>query len=170
MVRIYFTKIIKHLPTFLLFFIFWVVITNRLTPDYIILGIIISLLSIFIFGKEFPILQVNISFRRLIYILYYLVFLLKEITLSSLKVGYSILQPKITVKPALIKCKTNLNNKLAQVILANSITLTPGTLTVNLEGDYLYIHKLDVKNSNREVLRKEIIEKFESILKKVFEE
>ena len=50
---------------------------------------------------------------------------------------------KNAVEPILIRFRTSLQTKAARVLLANSITLTPGTITVSLEGDELVVHCLD---------------------------
>ena len=54
-----------------------------------------------------------------------------------------ILSPKMEVEPKLVRFRTDLKTDLARVILANSITLTPGTITVTLEGDEYLVHCLD---------------------------
>jgi multicomponent Na+:H+ antiporter subunit E len=66
----------------------------------------------------------------------------KEIFLSSLEVARIVLNPKLPISPTVIKFDTVCDHKVDQAILGNSITLTPGTLTLNIEGMELTVHSL----------------------------
>ena len=81
--------------------------------------------------------------RLLPRVLFYLALLLIEIVKANLQVIRLVLSPVIEVEPCLIRFRTDLGSEAARVVLANSITLTPGTLTVSLEGNDLLIHALD---------------------------
>lgn len=70
---------------------------------------------------------------------YYLLFLLKEIVISALKVAYLILHPKMPIKACVAKFRVNLPNMNARVLLANSITLTPGTVSIDIREDNTFI-------------------------------
>ena len=75
--------------------------------------------------------------------LLYFFTLLSEIFKANLQVIRLVLAPVIEVEPCLVRFRTDLRTEAARVALANSITLTPGTLTVSLEGNDLLIHALD---------------------------
>ena len=70
---------------------------------------------------------------------YYLIFLLKEIIISALKVSYLVLHPKMPIKACIVKFRVNLPNMNAKVLLANSITLTPGTVSIDIKEDNMFI-------------------------------
>ncbi|MFO8031504.1 MAG: Na+/H+ antiporter subunit E [Desulfohalobiaceae bacterium] len=72
----------------------------------------------------------------------YLFYLLWQIVKSGVYVAYVILHPKMPIKPVLVRFQSQQPNVLAKVILGNSITLTPGTLTVQIEGDNFTVHAL----------------------------
>lgn len=74
--------------------------------------------------------------------LLYIPWLLWQIVLSSLQVAYVILSPQMPVNISLIKFKTKLPNMTSKVILGNSITLTPGTLTIEISKDEFLVHAL----------------------------
>lgn len=74
--------------------------------------------------------------------LFYIPWLIWQIILSSLQVAYVVLHPRIPINPSLLRFKTQLPNIAAKVILGNSITLTPGTLTILIEGDEFLVHAL----------------------------
>ena len=69
--------------------------------------------------------------------------LLIEICRANMGVMRFILSPRYEVEPQLVYIKTDLKNDLERVVLANSITLTPGTITVSMEKDLMCVHCLD---------------------------
>lgn len=81
----------------------------------------------------------SLSWSRL---LLYIPWLIWQIILSSLQVAYIVLHPRMPINPSLLRFKTKLPNIAARVILGNSITLTPGTLTINITGDEFLVHAL----------------------------
>lgn len=82
---------------------------------------------------------VTIRFFRLFY---YIPWLIWQIVIASLQVAVVVLNPKMPIEPAIIKFKSRLPNMSAKVILANSITLTPGTITLQLLDDEFIVHAL----------------------------
>jgi multicomponent Na+:H+ antiporter subunit E len=74
------------------------------------------------------------------------------------------------LNPGIVKVKTKLATNAGKTVLANSITLTPGTMTVDIrEEGHLYVHCIDVKETETEKATKKIADKFEKILLKIFE-
>jgi multicomponent Na+:H+ antiporter subunit E len=84
---------------------------------------------------------------RPIAFLRYCGWLLKEIVLSSLQVAHILMRRKLRIEPHLIKVRVKLPNLAAKVLLGNSITLTPGTVTIEMQGDQFYVHALTEKTS-----------------------
>lgn len=84
----------------------------------------------------------------LVRLVYYVPWLLVQIVTASLQVAYVVLHPKCPIDPSLLRCKTRLVNTSAKVILGNSITLTPGTITLDIEKDEFLVHSLmDISSS-----------------------
>jgi multicomponent Na+:H+ antiporter subunit E len=83
--------------------------------------------------------------------------------------AYRVLHPELPISPGIVKVKTEMTSPLGRTFLANYITLTPGTLTVDMEGEYLYIHWIYVMTEDVEKATGIIAGRFESILKRVFE-
>ena len=75
-------------------------------------------------------------------LLYYVPWLIWQIVIASLQVAYVVLHPKTPINPSLVRFKTRLPNIAAKVILGNSITLTPGTLTIRIREDEFLVHAL----------------------------
>jgi multicomponent Na+:H+ antiporter subunit E len=75
-------------------------------------------------------------------VLFYVPWLIWQIVVASLQVAAVVLNPRMPIDPALLRFKTELPNTSAKVILGNSITLTPGTITVQIKGDEFLVHAL----------------------------
>lgn len=83
-----------------------------------------------------------LSFSRLQRLSFYIPWLLWQIVVSSVQVAYVVLHPRCPIDPALLRFKTKLRNVSSKVILGNSITLTPGTITLEIEEDEFLVHAL----------------------------
>ncbi len=81
----------------------------------------------------------RLRIRRLVF---YIPWLIWQIVISSLQVAYVVLHPRVPVDPTLLRFKTGLPNVGARVILGNSITLTPGTLTLLIKDEEFLVHAL----------------------------
>ncbi|MBN2199050.1 MAG: Na+/H+ antiporter subunit E [Candidatus Aminicenantes bacterium] len=79
---------------------------------------------------------------RVVRLARYIPWLLKQIVLSSLQVAYAVLHPRMPINPSLVRFRVRLPNITARVILGNSITLTPGTLTLRIKDDEFLVHSL----------------------------
>ncbi|MDD3204997.1 MAG: Na+/H+ antiporter subunit E [Lachnospiraceae bacterium] len=130
---------------YLLFFLIWVNLNGKFTVEITVLGLIIAAV-IYAFICKF----MDFSFQKDIFIckrtgqiIHYIVVLVKEIIKANIDVLKIMLSSKYDFEPAIIRFKTTLKSKTARVVLANSITLTPGTITVSLEEDKYVIHCLD---------------------------
>ena len=131
----------------LVYFLLWLIFNGRITFEIIVAGAFISfMLDVFIR----KVLRLNLTARNLFmavkilpHIAVYVVVLLAEIIRSNLAITKLVLSPHIDVEPCLVKFRTGLKTDAARVALANSITLTPGTITVSLESDNLLVHALN---------------------------
>lgn len=99
----------------------------------------------------------------------YLFIFLKELLKANIDVALRVINPALPINPGIVAVKTDLKSPLSKLILANSITLTPGTLTVDIKDDTLFIHWIDVRNKDIESVTKDISSKFEKILKEIVE-
>ena len=106
------------------------------------------------------------------FLLQYIPVLLWEVLKANIDVAYRVVHPKLPIRPGIVEVKTSLRSDIALTLLANSITLTPGTMSVDIgkENTVLYIHWIDVRERDSEAATKIIVERFERILRKIFEE
>ena len=102
-------------------------------------------------------------------ILVYLIVFIWECIKANFDVAYRVLSPKMPIKPGIVKVRSTLKTDIARVFLANSITMTPGTITVDIIDDDFYIHWIYVSSQDPAVYTRKIIGRFEKLLKKVFE-
>ena len=94
-----------------------------------------------------------------------------EMVKANLQVAAIVLNPLRPIRPGIVKIRTSLAKDTAMTVLANSITLTPGTFTVDIdpESQVLYIHCITVAGTDLDENTKRIGGRFERILKEVFE-
>ncbi|WP_317853858.1 Na+/H+ antiporter subunit E [Chakrabartyella piscis] len=125
--------------------LFWIILHGRITVEIIVLGVLICLgLDWFMCKFLGYSVKKEISWMKKIPLFFlYGGTLTKEIIKSNLAVIKIILSPKMEIEPTLHTFQTNLKTEEARVLLANSITLTPGTYTVHLEDGVYLIHALD---------------------------
>lgn len=160
----------KFIFTFIFLWALWIGFTTSLNPQELIAGAILSLIITLFAYRTFS--ETALGFfqpKRLFNIFKYLIVFIIALVKSNFDVARRVISPSLPINPGIVKYKTKLKTDIAKVVLANSITLTPGTLTVDVIGDSLHIHWLDVKSKDPEIIFQEIGEEFETILKEIFE-
>jgi len=162
-------KVRNFLYIFLFLFLVWLCLTSSLKIQELFAGVIVSSILALVLNKSYLSLGLpSLTIRRIVSFVVYIAILFKEIAKANLDVAYRILHPKMPIKPGVVIIKTRLKQDLAKMILANSITLTPGTFTLDILGDVLLIHWINVKTENIEEATKIIGEKFEKHLRIIF--
>ena len=125
----------------------WIILNGQLTWEIAAFGIVIAgvMYGFVCRFLDYSIEKDILLFRKLPYILAYILILIWEIikaNVSAIRLATSF---QNEVDPVIVKFKTDLKTDIAKVVLANSITLTPGTITIKLEGSELVVHALDVE-------------------------
>jgi multicomponent Na+:H+ antiporter subunit E len=155
---------------FTILFAFWLMLSGKLELKYLIFGLASAAAVTFITQD---LLEPKESHRKTPSsmasllktgwrLFAYFVWLIYEIVQSNLQVAYIVLHPKLPIEPGLLRFRTRLRSQVGHVILANSITLTPGTITVDLtEGIYL-VHAL-VPDAAGSLLEAKMQSKLEAI-------
>lgn len=144
----------------------WLLLGNTLAPGQILLGLFIALaLPLFTvrFWPDRP------RPRRPLKILIYILILLWDITLANLTVARLILGPTVRLRPAFIRLPLDLCNDFAIVVLTNTISLTPGTVSadISLDRRSLLIHALDVEDPEQMIAH--LKRRYEQPLQEIFE-
>lgn len=162
-------RIKSFLYLFILLLLSWLTLTSTVNPQELITGVVISLVLASFFVKNYLALGLPpFGLKRLFFFIVFLFILLWEMTRANLDVAYRVLHPRMPIKPGIVIIKTGLKQEIAKTILANSITLTPGTFTLDILGDTLLIHWIYVKTEDVEERTKLIAGKFERYLKIIF--
>jgi multicomponent Na+:H+ antiporter subunit E len=157
---------------FIIGFLVWSLLNWRPSSQEIIIGIIASALVAYLTGDLFttrPLLFKDP--RRYLWIFCYIPVFLWECLKANIDIAFRIIHPATPIHPGIVKVKTSLTTDIALACLANSITLTPGTLTVDIDKErgILYVHWINVKSKDTQIATDIIVKRFEKILKKIFE-
>lgn len=131
---------------YILYFLLWVIFNGTLTTEITIFGLIISA-GIYAFTcifMDFSIQKdLDLIKKAGLLIEYFLVLIWEIIKANLVMIKFIVVKQEYELKPVIFTMKTKLTSKMTRVLLANSITLTPGTITVNLDEDTLIIHAID---------------------------
>ena len=136
---------IEGMRMYLALFTLWIIFNGRFTPEVAVIGLIVSAV-IFLFICKF--MDYSLRKEKMLYIMIpwmirYFFILLSEIIKANIATIRFVLNPKIVPEPAIITFKPDIRSGFLKVVLANSITLTPGTITINIEDGMYTIHCLD---------------------------
>lgn len=130
---------------YFIFLALWIIFNGNLTLEIFLFGVVIAALIYAFVCKfmDFSIHKDIILWKKLFLILRYIVILIVEIIKANVSAMKLLFSEKNEIEPILVRFRTPLKSRVAKVVLANSITLTPGTITVSLEGDEFQVHCLD---------------------------
>ena len=162
----------KKIVLFLTSFVVWIILTWSwpLAVQELIVGAIVSVIVAIIFGEIFTVKPLKLfQPSRHIYFLIYIPVFLYYCLKANVDVAWRVLHPKMPISPGFVKIKTNLKDETALTMLANSITLTPGTLTVDIKDGYIYVHWLNVRAKEVKEATEIISKRFEKIIRRIFE-
>ncbi|WP_331773891.1 Na+/H+ antiporter subunit E [Sulfurospirillum sp. 1612] len=145
-------------------FIIWVALTMSFSNQELITGFVVSFILALLYVRNYKSLD-TFRFQPIMYLSYLVVFL-KNLVLSNIDVARRVIDPKLPINPGIVAIKTALQEDYKKLILANSITLTPGTITLDVQEDTLYIHWIDVRTADMKEAGEIIAGDFEHILLK----
>ena len=163
----------QRLVLFVLGFVIWCMLVWPPDWQHLVVGIFVVAFVAWTTGDLFikrPYILKH-PHRYWYFIAYYMPRFLWECLKANIDVAYRVLHPALPISPGIVKVKTKLKSDTALTFLANSITLTPGTMSVDIDADdgVLYIHWINVKEKDVKKATKIIVDKFEGILGKIFE-
>lgn len=162
-------KVTRIIYTSLVLMLLWMMFTFSLDFFSLLLGgticCIVAFFTYDLFLEQHEVHRKNL-FPRLELFLLFLLTLLVKIYLASFDTAERVITGNID--PKIVRIRTRLKSDLAQTILANAITLTPGTLTIDIDRDYLYIHWLKSKTTHTQYAAELIKGHFEIWLRRIF--
>jgi multicomponent Na+:H+ antiporter subunit E len=151
-------------------FALWLVLTRSFDPQELIAGAVASVLvSLLVRSVSSTLVFCGASFlRRSAFLFAYVPYLLWSIVRANLDVARRVVNPRLPIRPGIVRVRTGLRSPLGRLLLTSSITLTPGTLTVDIDGDELFIHWIDVEGLDVEETSRKIVSGFERYLEVIF--
>jgi multicomponent Na+:H+ antiporter subunit E len=162
-------KIVRILLTTVYLFAGWLVFTGTFSPYSLLMGLcfsgLIALATYSLFIREYE-ADRRVLLPRVHLLIVYAVVVIYKMYVASFKVLFNVLQGDIN--PRIVHFRTRLKSDLARVLLANSITLTPGTISVHLDDDHLIVHWLDASTRHSKYAGELIKGPFEKLLKRIF--
>ena len=149
--------------------VLWLAFSSKLDLTELITGSVACLIVSFFGVHIYSSLGLPpLSIKRILFSLIYIIVLFWEIIKANLDVAYRVIHPKMPIKPGIVVIKTSLKSDIGKLILANSITLTPGTFTLDVIGDKLLVHWINVKTEDVDEATNMIGQRFEKYLKIIF--
>lgn len=152
-------------------FLTWLLLSWSVDAEHIFVGLLIGALVSFVTADIFqPKAKVFKNLKRYPWFLYYVAVFIWECFKANLDGAYRVIHPDLPIKPGIVKVKTSLRSDAGLTFLANSLTLKPGTMTVDIDKDngFLYVHWVDVKAQDVERATELVVARFERILKHIF--
>ncbi len=166
----------NRLVLFILLLLVWVLLTwpNELAPVYVQeigTGVLVALLVTWVMGESTSgRFSRWLQPQRYAWAALYAFVLAAYVIKANFEVAYRVLHPAMPIRPGIVKIKTRLQSPSARTALCNSITLTPGTLAVNLHDDgTMMVHWIYVRSTVEEEAAEQIIGRFEWLIERIFE-
>lgn len=151
---------------YLLFFLLWIIFNGRVTMEIVSFGLVISAALYWFICKfmDFSPKREFANVRKIGYLIQFLYHLVKEIVIANFATMRLVCTSNRVVEPMLIQFDTQLKSDTSKFLLANAITLTPGTITVAVEGNRFTVHCLDkdMAEGIETSVFVQILEKFEA--------
>ncbi|MGC9342066.1 MAG: Na+/H+ antiporter subunit E [Bacteroidales bacterium] len=160
----------RYINLFIIAFLFWLLISFSLSLANIITGAVASLITSITFGRYFASsMNKFVQPHRYFWFFVYIFVFTWEVLKANFDVAYRVIHPALPIKPGIVKVKLGLRSEVARTMLANSITMTPGTISVDIVEDYIYVHWIYVSSEDPEVYSEKVAGRFEKYIKKIFE-
>lgn len=165
----------NRLVLFMLLLSFWLLLTWSGDPGAayiqdVAVGLLVAVMITWAFGDTAS----EGAFRwwqpaRYGWALIYLFVLAGSIVKANLEVAYRVLHPSMPIRPGIVRVTTKLRSPAARTVLGHSLTLCPGTLTVDIQEDgTMFVHWIYVRSQNAEEATREVLGRFEWYLERIF--
>lgn len=157
------------IPLFSTLLLFWLLLNGSLAGDVVLVGVGVSLAIALLFRDALAVVsEFRPSPRSLVAAVRYLAFFGRELVRANLNLARIVLAPDLPISPGIVKVRTRLKSRMGRLLLANSITLTPGTLTVEMDGEWLYVHWVRMESADVEAATVAIVSGFEAYLEVMY--
>lgn len=140
------TRFQNFVGSAVILFVFWMLLSGQFDAFHLTLGVICCIIVAYLF-HDLLFANVRVGDMRVVAARFvvYIPWLIKQIVLANIHVASVVLRPRMPIDPQILTFKTKLETDISTVTLANSITLTPGTITMDIKDGVFYVHALDQK-------------------------
>jgi multicomponent Na+:H+ antiporter subunit E len=122
----------------------WLLLVGSLRVQELVAGVVAALAVTLVAGRRLAIFSgLRLTPQAPVHLIRYLGYFLVALVRANLDVARRLLSPSLPIRPGVVQVRTALTSDLGRLVLANSITLTPGTLSVALQGDRILVHWID---------------------------
>lgn len=132
----------RYLSLGAVLYLFWLVLSGHYTPRLLAFGVLSVIFALVLAARMRSVDEEGHPIQLAVSAVTYLPWLIWEIVKAAWSVAKIILDPKLPVSPAMITLKPTQKTPVGVNVYANSITLTPGTITVKASNDVLEVHAL----------------------------
>lgn len=162
-------KLYRFSATAIVSFLLYVLLTMSFSLPEVLLGVGTALITSLIVVRYLPFSFALFHPKRIFHaILYTPIFIWKMIA-ANIHIAGIVIRPRLPVRPSIVRAKTESTTAVGKLLLTSSITLTPGTLSVDTDDDTIYIHVVDSHNTSDDAARENIIKPFEPHIKGISE-
>jgi len=154
---------------FTVLFLFWVLLNGTLAPDALGVGVVVAFTTVLFFKDSLSFLSdFRLTPQALVATVQYFVYFLLELIKANIELARIVLSPSLPINPGIVKVRTRLKSPMGRLLLANSITLTPGTLTVELSDEWLYVHWVNLDADDIDEASTRMVAGFERYLEVMY--
>lgn len=148
----------------------WFSLTLSTDFQEVVLGLVVSCITaVATHGALTGNLFLLLNPRKGLAAIAYVFFFLGQMVKANIDVFFRIFRPVIPIKPGIVKAKLTLKSERAKAIVANSITLTPGTITIDIIDDEIFVHWVFLPDGDVHAETQIMVDSFAGRLEKIFE-
>lgn len=164
------TKTPAVISTAAVLLLIWLGLTLSLDPQEIALGLAVGVIIAAATGGALTgNLFLLLKPARLVAAVGYIFYFMGQMIKANIDIFFRVFRPVIPIKPGIVKASVNLRSPRARSIVANSITLTPGTITIDMKNDCIFVHWLFLPEGDIHAETQRMVDSFAGRLEKIFE-
>jgi len=147
----------------------WIASNSSFAIESVTVGVVIAAVLAYKFGSKTDVWQsITLSPARFYHFIRYTGRFIIELVRANINMLRYVYSPRIDITPGIVRIRTKLKSPIGRLALVNSIALTPGSLVMDIKGEDIFIHWLDVKTTDLDEATSMIAGPFEEHLEKVF--
>ncbi len=159
----------RQVELFFVLFLFWFLLNGSFSPAILAVGAVVAFVVAGFSREGMSFLSdFRLTPAAIVATIRYFLFFFTELVKANFKMAHVVVSPSLPINPGFVKTRTRLNSRMGRLLLANSVSLTPGTLSVELEGEWLYVHWVNMEAADIDAATRRIVEGFENYLEVMY--